>query len=383
MNDINPLGTTVDKKKSPLMRTTAELGRWKHKVYAELGRWSRRYRIRFSDKRKHETKLNIARAQFLSSPKSMAFMHGDDTFALYRILGNDLPPRHVRGQTLSNLEFCLLNEPALDNCQKWWVVNRITDPDVQASIVALLRQYEQNFFVIDFNAQDYRSIGLDFSRFDEGFYNDQTLQTLEADQKQRVRLASLRLKNLYAMNNNGARNAAINHGHERAKWILPWDGNCILTKSGWHKVTGSIKQARRFPYHIVPMCRTTSNQRFLETGFVPTSNEEPQIIFHRHASERFNDDIPYGRRPKVELLMRLGVWGAWYGWRSDPWDFPLGERGPDWGKFALSDGWVGRLTSGNTHHETGRSARIERMISRDQAIIRALERLDTENNDAC
>ena len=35
------------------------------------------------------------------------------------------------------------------------------------------------------------------------------------------------------MNNNGARNAALREGRRRAKWVLPWDGNCFVTEEGW------------------------------------------------------------------------------------------------------------------------------------------------------
>ena len=45
-------------------------------------------------------------------------------------------------------------------------------------------------------------------------------------------------------------------------------------------------------------------------------------MFHRDAPLAFDESYPYGRRDKVELLWRLGVAGAWDGWRDDPWDPP-------------------------------------------------------------
>ena len=61
-----------------------------------------------------------------------------DNFVLYRIIGNDLPPRHERGQSLRSLRFILENEPALEACEKHFVVNRIVDTAMEAEIIELL-----------------------------------------------------------------------------------------------------------------------------------------------------------------------------------------------------------------------------------------------------
>jgi hypothetical protein len=41
--------------------------------------------------------------------------------------------------------------------------------------------------------------------------------------------------------------------------------------------------------------------------------EEPQVVFHASAQERFNETLRYGRRSKLALLERLGVRGPWAG----------------------------------------------------------------------
>ena len=41
---------------------------------------------------------------------------------------------------------------------------------------------------------------------------------------------------------------------------------------------------------------------------------QPQLIFRRDAVERFNVDMRYGRRSKVEMLWRLGIPGPWDTW---------------------------------------------------------------------
>ena len=44
-------------------------------------------------------------------------------------------------------------------------------------------------------------------------------------------------KNIYAINNNGARNAALHDGKKTgARWILPFDGNCYITQDVYDKL---------------------------------------------------------------------------------------------------------------------------------------------------
>lgn len=82
-----------------------------------------------------------------------------DTFILYRIIGNDLYPRHKKGQSRENLQFVLENEPELVHCEKKWVVNRIIDKREEQAIIALLLQHNQEFINIPFNKEDYKQIG--------------------------------------------------------------------------------------------------------------------------------------------------------------------------------------------------------------------------------
>jgi hypothetical protein len=36
--------------------------------------------------------------------------------------GNDLPPRHRKGQILGNVTFILAKEPALKHCERRWIL---------------------------------------------------------------------------------------------------------------------------------------------------------------------------------------------------------------------------------------------------------------------
>lgn len=114
-----------------------------------------------------------------------------DTLVLYRILGNDLPPRHSPGQTLRNLRFLLQYEsdfsllPPLGphhhhhshaygsgsgankahtdtgglRVDKYFVLNRIVDEDMVNAIIGLLRLYsvpDNRILVIPFDWKEYQ-----------------------------------------------------------------------------------------------------------------------------------------------------------------------------------------------------------------------------------
>jgi hypothetical protein len=297
-----------------------------------------------------------------------------DDFALYRVIGNDLEPRHRRGQSRENLRFVLENEPPLDACEKRWIVNRIADADEEARILALLEAHRQAYLHLPFVPEDYARAG-----WDTEFVRDPRLLAAERmteAESERLRLALYRRKNAYAMNNNGARNAALTDGRDRAKWILPWDGNCFLTRRAWEALRGAVTARPWLPYFVVPMARVPDNSALLDPGFVPNPVEEPQILMRADAAERFDEGFVYGRRPKVELFWRLGIPGEWDRWRDDPWDPPRRPRAPDAGQVGTA-GWVARLGSGQDALERDDKASfLDRGAARRAAILATLERLD-------
>lgn len=98
-----------------------------------------------------------------------------DTLALYRILGNDLPPRHALNQTMENLQFLLEHEldvahtEILDpdvsrsilHIEKYFVLNRIANPDTLDGIRKLLFDYgvsEDYIIEIPFEWEEYSKL---------------------------------------------------------------------------------------------------------------------------------------------------------------------------------------------------------------------------------
>lgn len=300
-----------------------------------------------------------------------------DTFVLYRILGNDLPPRHKAGQTLDNLRFILEHEPQFENCEKRWVVNRIVDPDQENPILEMLEQHDQPYLRIPFELEEYRLCDWDFETFPrpDFFLNGPYEEMTEYDQ-QRAEAHVRRNKNRYAINNNGARNAALRDGRDRAKWVLPWDGNCFLTASAWDEIADGVKSTPYLKYFAVPMARTLDNTDLLQDGYHPEAADEPQLLFRNDASEEFDEQFPYGRRPKVELFLRLGIAGRWDGWYDDKWDLRRPKLAEEAGTCG-NTGWVSRLFSGQEELEGAQTVDLRsRGVARITAVNSMLDVLD-------
>lgn len=296
----------------------------------------------------------------------------EHTFVLTRIIGNDLPPRHAVGQSLDNLRFVLEHEPDLPGCERRFVLNRILDPDDEAALIRLLEKHDVPYTRIPFVWDDYRRIGWRFGDFPEpGFVHGPRARERPEPSQGWVLDHAYHDKNLYAMNNNGARNVALDDGRERARWVLPWDGNGFVTATAWKQITGAIRRRPHLPYVLVPMVRVTTNDDVLDPAFAPEAAEEPQIVFRADARERFDPDRRYGRRPKAELFQRLGVPGMWDNWVIDPWEPPI-ARAPERGRFHQA-GYVVRLSSGRPDLETNAG---ERGYWRLVTILQRIDELD-------
>ncbi|TQE98429.1 MAG: alginate lyase family protein [Spiribacter salinus] len=300
-----------------------------------------------------------------------------NTFVLYRIIGNDLTPRHAHGQSRRNLEFILHNEPALERCHKRWIVNRIVDPDEEKAICSVLEQHNQDYLRIPFEPNEYEQCPWDLEGLPVAVMTYKCNQyKLSSQAHERLRYRLYRHKINYTINNNGARNAALRDGRSRAKWVLPWDGNCFLTSKAWSEILASVEGSPWLPYFLVPMARILDNSDLLRDDFRPYANEEPQILFRRDAREEFDEAHPYGRRPKVELFWRLGVPGPWDNWPIEPWDLPYPAFCADAQKYGWA-GWVTRLSSGQEDLETHAQGTIaKRGIARIQAVTHLLDDLD-------
>lgn len=226
------------------------------------------------------------------------------SYGIYRILGNDLPPRHSPSQTISNLEYILTHECEFPDTDKWWVLNRIVEQNVEAAIIDMLTKHKRPYLHIPFNFSTYQKIP----------YNLDYLPTIgspeyhalsSSGQRQRID-AAYHDKNMYVMNNNGGRNYALQHGLARYQVTFPLDGNIFMTPETFQSVKNSDPH---YPYILLPMIRVATNDQVEKqmsiknysdlAFFDEITMEEPQIGFRRNAELKFNENYRYGRRPKV------------------------------------------------------------------------------------
>lgn len=304
-------------------------------------------------------------------------------YIMYRAIGNDLPPRHALGQSYTNVKYILENEEDIPEVEKRWVVNRIVVKEEEQKILDLLKQHKQEYVHVPIELEDYAKRGIRY----EGFGETDILHSKyfrELEQKSQIEIvdAMLHDKNLYVMHNNGARNVMLEDGIKNgAEWIMPFDGNCFLTRRSWEGIKAGIeKDGDRTKYFVVPMIRLQSNDELFDPNFEPGTPEEPQIIFRYDAKERFNENMRYGRRPKVELLWRLQVPGPWDKWPQSigPWEkkewVPSTDvKGPG---DVPSISWIPRLYSGQGNLEKAGTI-VNRGLSRSQGVELLLTKLDS------
>jgi hypothetical protein len=297
-------------------------------------------------------------------------------YIMFRAIGNDLPPRHALGQSYTNVKFILDNEPKHDGLQTGWVVNKIVNEVEEQRIIALLESYGQYYIHLPVNYEDYVKQPLRYFNFNLNEVDGVTPDVLHSDglrmlpEKEAVLLFDqfYHNRNLYIMNNNNARNAMIAEGIRLgARWILPFDGNCYLTVGAWRSIKSDIEaKGSVAKYFYTMMQRMQSNEQLFDPNFVPNANEEPQLIFRNDAKERFNTDFRYGRRPKVEMLWRLGVQGEWDKWpRVGLYEvYQPSELSSDFGDETPPAGWVARLFSGNAALEQATNAQSNTIRAR-------------------
>ncbi|KAI8330493.1 hypothetical protein BC941DRAFT_361496 [Chlamydoabsidia padenii] len=305
-----------------------------------------------------------------------------DQIILYRIIGNDLPPRHKEGQTLSNLQFILEHEPDFPNTRKIFLLNRISNSANEATIIRLLDRHNKEYIRLPFEEEVYKQLDFRLEDFTEpDFLHSDDYRRFSKVTKLRALDYTYHDKNLYAMNNNGGRNTAIEHAKsiKNAKWIMPFDGNCYLSNNGFQEIKNQLdNHGSAIKYFIVPMTRLLNNSVLLNNlDERPKAPEEPQIIFRHDATEEYNLNMRYGRRSKLELLWTLGALeNRRLSRPTVPWEPSERPYSKDKGNFR-SIGWVFRLFSGNPQQEENKKeASSIRAFNRLLAIQSSLDSLD-------
>lgn len=274
------------------------------------------------------------------------------TFAFFRTLGNDMPPLHSPTQTVDNLRFILDHEPPLESCSRHFILNRIVDPARLELLRTMLSRAGYEPRIVPFEEGAFRAL---------------------ADDDQR---------RAYLTNNNPTRNLSLDLGSAIADYVLPFDGQLFMTQHAWKQIRADVAAHPDCPAFVVPMTRLLHNDEALQPGRVHRDEfggpSEPQILFSSRCPERFDETIPYGAGPKMEMLIRLGVPGIWNHFDSPYWR-ALQERPRS--RFAgacRQAGYVYRLASGNPLAAITRRARFE---ARRASVANMIDRTSREVQD--
>ena len=268
----------------------------------------------------------------------------DIEFSLIRILGNSLPPRHAPDEMLRHLQFTLQHESNFDNCEKGWILNRITDSRLATRCANLIREAGHQVFQFHFDLEEYATHFNDLSGVSPGLLSERALGDAATYTTSTFALEwKYRYKSLYAIGLNKMRNVALNLGRARARWTLPWDGACFITDQAWREILELTE--RDSLYAIVPLSRVTDTQTLLSPDYRPDSFTEPQIMFRNDSRETFDEMLRYGNRNKAELLVRLGAPGPWNNWRPASWDRQAVHFSAERDRF-VQGAWVARLPAG-------------------------------------
>lgn len=280
------------------------------------------------------------------------------TFGNYRILGNDLPPRHDVHQTLINTDFILNHEERFPGMSRVWCLNRIYDTTKLRGLKSLIEAAGDEWFELEFSPGEYQTL---------------------AKPKDRLR---------YLTNVNPARNACLAHG-ERMGFdvVMPSDGAAFFRRDGWvpfEEMVYTHPPETEAAYGL-PLVRVGRFEDALNPALPPQIREEyhfnggvsrlglaePYLGITALCDVKFNEELDYGQVDKVELLWKLGMHGPW-----DYWEPQIREQAWGKSKYAGSvkiQGWVVRLP---THEVGATDNNLKRGHARNLGKIQLVQRVD-------
>lgn len=197
-------------------------------------------------------------------------------YCICRVVGNDLPPRHGIGQTLTNLRFILDNEPTFKDTTRLWVVNRIIDTQADADILALLDERDEAYMHLPFTLEGY----------------DMTWE------------ANCKLNHIIQLNR--ARNAAADRALHLARWTIMADGGIFFTQEGWDIIAAGLQSGAASVHKIEVYRLMKDNSEALRFNPARYKVESEQMLAYLpEANVRFDEGLVYGKREKKVLLDAL------------------------------------------------------------------------------
>ena len=237
------------------------------------------------------------------------------SFAVYRMLGNDMWPLQGVGQIRRNAVFAARHEAAPPpDVPVFWVVNRVVDAAEREKLTsALAAEKNVSSEALLFAHPPLRDAKCLFARARE----NQTAGNRTVFDRAVT----------FAQAQNAVRNAAVAHARERGvDWAVPLDGNQFLPSDFYALLRDALREADADGRvaALIPMLRAREEQTSdayhprADTASVAARHvredgkfavSEPQIALHARNAEalgfRFEPSSAYGAGNKAGLLRRL------------------------------------------------------------------------------
>jgi hypothetical protein len=262
---------------------------------------------------------------------------------LWRILGNDMVPRHSATHVEDNLKYILDNEEPFAGCEKRFFLNRILDKRKEEKYHELITKQGYKVSLLQFDPEVYKNL-----------HNDM-------------------LKRHYLIPVNTARNICIRQGFkEEFEYVLPLDGSAFFRGDGWDEFVRIASANSDTGYYALGQWRPNSYDELHsgipilreEYAFPARGGGEQRIISQREfafaftekADYLFDEKLLFGHADKIELHYRLGIPGIW-----DRWEPQLRKRAQSspskWMGKVVCTGWIAHLPSGNSEADNNNLTR--------------------------
>jgi Alginate lyase len=250
-------------------------------------------------------RLVVGKDHYINDPD---FRYGvaQPPVAIYRLIGNDMPPLQMRGQLRWNTQYALNNEKLFQGGTKRWILNRIwNETEFELIYGALIRAgvHRRDIVARCFDIDEY------------------------------MKQPTVEDKLFYLTSQNEARNEGIMDGRNSGfEWSVILDGNTFITPDSWRALLHGLvvaseakKQYLKIPYHRVHVEQSTSwlnssTDMATVLKFAPTKGES-QIAFHKSAKELFT----LGDTNLENKLKGTATSSKGYGQRNKSYMFKWGQ----------------------------------------------------------
>ena len=254
------------------------------------------------------------------------------SFAVYRMLGNDMWPLQGVGQMRRNSVFAARHEAAPPpDVPVFWIVNRVVDAAERKKLTSALAAEKNvsagSLLFASPPLRDAKCLFASDASLTDARFGAERPNHANATKPAKGTTDDWERAVTFAQAQNAVRNAAVTHARERGyDWAVPLDGNQFLPSDFYARMREALREARANNHVavLIPMLRVREKQT--SDAYGPRADaarvaerharsdgkfavSEPQIALHATEAElngfRFDPGSAYGAGNKAGLVRRL------------------------------------------------------------------------------